>query len=91
MPDHWHGLVEGTCAEANFCAFMKCFRQRSAIACPCGTLGSLWQTGYFERVLRVEEATPDVIAYILDNPVRASLVERRQDYPYSWCAHGFEP
>ena len=90
MPDHWHGLVEGTRPDADFRAFMKCFRQRAAVSCPAESCNRLWQPGYFERALRVEEATPDVMAYILDNPVRAGLVERRKDHPYSWCAHGFE-
>ncbi len=44
----------------------------------------LWQGGYYERVLRKDEETQSVIDYILDNPVRAGLVKRPLDYPFSW-------
>jgi hypothetical protein len=43
----------------------------------------LWQEGYFERVLREEDTTLDVIAYILQNPVRAGLVGDPGAYPFS--------
>ncbi|HYN10753.1 MAG TPA: hypothetical protein VES67_25440 [Vicinamibacterales bacterium] len=42
------------------------------------------QDGYFERVLRHDEATPQVIAYILENPVRAGLVQDPAEYPFAW-------
>ena len=88
MPDHWHGLLEGSSAEADFCAFMKCFRQRATLACAAARVRPLWQSGYFERVLRAEEATPVIATYILANPVRAGLVDRPEAYPYSWSAYG---
>jgi putative transposase len=42
----------------------------------------LWQQGYFERVLRNDEGTLTVIRYVFENPVRAGLVERYEDYPF---------
>ena len=44
--------------------------------------GRLWQSGYFERVLRDEEDAHDVARYILQNPLRAGLVATPQDYPF---------
>ncbi len=43
----------------------------------------LWQEGYYERVLRSDEATETVVRYVLDNPVRAGLVQRAEDYSFS--------
>jgi hypothetical protein len=42
----------------------------------------LWQRYGFERVLRQEETTQVVARYILENPIRAGLVTRVEDYPF---------
>ncbi len=42
----------------------------------------LWQRYGFERTLRSDESTLAVARYILENPIRAGLVERAQDYPF---------
>jgi len=84
MPDHLHLLVEGQTADADFRAFMRFLRRRTAIEYRRLTLLKLWQDGYYERVLRKDDATPAVISYILDNPVRAGLVENATDYPFGW-------
>ena len=34
-------------------------------------------------VLRPEQTTEDAIRYVLNNPVRAGLVENPEDYPFS--------
>ena len=41
------------------------------------------QEGYHDWVLRTEQRTEDVIRYVLENPVRARLVEKPEDYPFS--------
>ena len=42
----------------------------------------LWQKGYYERVLRDEEASAEIIRYILANPVRSGLVAEPAEYPF---------
>jgi REP element-mobilizing transposase RayT len=42
----------------------------------------LWQPYGYEHVLRSDEATHAVVRYILENPVRAGLVEDVLDYPF---------
>jgi hypothetical protein len=42
----------------------------------------LWQRYGFERTLRSNDATWSVARYIVENPIRAGLVERVQDYPF---------
>jgi len=42
----------------------------------------LWQDGYYDRVLRHDEATLDVARYVLENPVRAGFVAAIEQYPF---------
>ncbi len=64
---------------------MRSVRKRTTICYEALTGTALWQDGYFERVLRRDEDTPSVIDYVLANPMRAGLVERAVDYPFSWA------
>jgi len=42
----------------------------------------LWQRYSYEHVLRDEEPTRAVVAYILENPMRAKLAETVYEYPH---------
>ncbi|TAK16270.1 MAG: transposase [Acidobacteria bacterium] len=84
MPDHAHLLLEGLTSEARFRDAMTLARQRTAVAFRRERGTPLWQDGYFERVLRREEDSGAVIAYILNNPVRAGLVQEWNEYALSW-------
>ena len=88
MPDHLHALVEGLTDEANFRQFMKLMRMKTAFGVARSHRCRLWQDGYFEHVLRDEETTPAVVAYIVANPVRAGLVECVDDYPFTYIQPG---
>jgi hypothetical protein len=46
--------------------------------------GSVWQTESFDRVLRSSESLDAKVAYILDNPVRAGLVSKWDNYAWTW-------
>jgi len=65
---------------------MRAVRKQATIECRCHRDEPLWQDGYHERVLRDEETTRQVIDYMLNNPVRAGLVQNAIDYPFSWSA-----
>ena len=82
MPDHIHLLVEGETEDADLANFVRVFKQQSSFAWRQEHEEQLWQRGYFDRVLREEEDTVTVARYVLDNPVRARIVESPQDYPY---------
>jgi len=51
----------------------------------------LWQPGFFDRILRENESSRVVAQYILENPVRAALVERINDYALAWCSWARDP
>ncbi len=50
--------------------------------------GLVWQNESFDRVLRQEERIPEKVDYIIQNPVRAGLVNSAAKYPWVWVAHG---
>lgn len=41
-----------------------------------------WQAGSFDRLLRREESAYEKWLYLEQNPVRAGLVGRSEDWPY---------
>jgi REP element-mobilizing transposase RayT len=51
-----------------------------------GRRGSLWQKEVFDHILRSDESLREKIAYVCNNPVRAGLVERWEDYPWIWSS-----
>jgi hypothetical protein len=44
--------------------------------------GQLWQEGFFDHVLRSDESSGQKWSYVCDNPVRAGLVKRSEDWSY---------
>ena len=83
MPDHAHLLVEGTRHNSDLRRFAKLAKQRSGAAFALEYGGRLWQEGFHDRVLRLNEDAKSVARYIVANPVRASLVVSPMDYPHS--------
>ncbi len=45
-----------------------------------------WQRDFFDHRLRREESVQEKAEYILQNPVRADLVEDWQQWPHVWIA-----
>lgn len=45
-----------------------------------------WQPGCFDRLLRSDESLEEKWLYVEENPVRAGLVSRWQDWPYRYEA-----
>ena len=81
MPDHLHVLVEGMSEQANSRKFTDAFRQVSGFHFKQAHETRLWQEGYFDHVLRKEDATIAVVRYIVLNPVRAGLCADASAYP----------
>ena len=82
MPDHLHLLAEGLEDGADLRRFCRHVRQATAHRWRRTGGERLWQHGYYERTLREEEDSRTVVRYMLENPVRAGLVERVEQYPY---------
>jgi len=88
MPDHLHLVVEGLSDDADLQRFVKIGKQRAVYSLRENHLVcNVWQEGFHDWVLRPEQTTENVIRYVLNNPVRAGLVERPEDYPFSWSKY----
>ena len=74
MPDHRH-VVRGpspSCDSITFIGQFKNLAQRAAWR--LGVTGRVWQQGFFDHFLRIEEDLREVVRYVQGNPVRAGLV-----------------
>ena len=83
MPDHLHLLIEGLAEPSDCRRFIGRAKQFSGYHHAKAFGHRLWQRYGFERVLRNDEATLVVARYILENPLRAGLVSRVEDYPFA--------
>src|SRR5438067_1903462 len=83
MPDHFHAFVGFDDQKIQLAAWMKSLKNTlSKMLRFDGIPGPHWQKGFFDHVLRSEESYEEKWHYVRENPVRAGLVTRRQDWPF---------
>jgi REP element-mobilizing transposase RayT len=82
MPDHVHMIVEGLRADSDGKQFIAKSKQFSGYAYAKKFGERLWQHWAYEHVIRDEEDVPAKVRYVLENPVRAGLVQSVLDYPF---------
>jgi REP element-mobilizing transposase RayT len=80
MPDHVHLLVEGRAEDSDSRKFMRLAKQLSGYAYSQRYKTKLWQRYGYERVLREDDSTREVVRYILENAVRAGLTHTASEY-----------
>jgi putative transposase len=88
MPDHVHVLLDARDDSAALGDLVKRWKQASGYWYTKRYGRTLWQSGYFERILRRAETTEVVANYIMANPVRAGLAKEVGVYPYAWVSSG---
>lgn len=79
MPDHIHALIsfnQKLRGMSECIRSWKSFLKRSE--------GIEWQRGYFDHRLRTPDSVREKSLYIRNNPVRAGLVEKPEDWPHIW-------
>jgi putative transposase len=82
MPDHLHLFVQGQNESSECRRFINRAKQFSGFHYARAYGRGLWQRYGFERVLRDDQATLGVARYIVENPLRARLVDRVENYPF---------
>ncbi len=83
MPEHIHLLLQ-TIEACDLCEFVGKLKSRIQYrGWALGERGRIWQRSFWDHFLRREESIPEVVKYILLNPVRRRLVEDWRMYPYS--------
>ena len=83
MPDHVHQLVKGQTAQADAKVYIKLAKQYSGYYFKQAFHVKLWERDGFNRVLLGDYQPQSAAKYIIENPVRAGLVAKAEDYPYT--------
>jgi putative transposase len=94
MPDHIHLFVcFGAGCTTTLSTWIKGLRReldrillsmgRKPINRPGQKLRSFWQPGFHDHLLRSNESYAAKWEYVFQNPVRAGLVSRAEDWPYA--------
>src|ERR1017187_8249849 len=91
MSNHVHALFQHPASERDESAIvtldktMQLLKGRSAYACnkALGRRGSFWQDESYDHVARDGEFER-IVKYILNNPVKAGLVEHWSEWPNSY-------
>ncbi len=80
MPDHIHWLFE--LKQKTLADVMRRIKSRSTLTINRRRQSKerVWQPGYHDRAVRVEDDVRKMASYIIANPLRAGLVERVGDY-----------
>jgi putative transposase len=82
MPDHVHMVAAGLCEGTDLRRFISAAKQSSGFALAPVLRGRLWQLNYYDRTLRKSDDLAAIIAYMLNNPVRAGLVPSPAEYRF---------
>jgi putative transposase len=78
MPDHLHLLVQSQAVATDLRSFVRAMKS----FCTRSVGRKIWQTGFYEHVMRTSEDVKKTAEYIINNPVRKKLVKRAEDYPW---------
>ena len=82
MPDHVHLFVRGA-DDFQIGPWVGMLKQALAKQIALTRTVPIWQRGFFDHVLRNDESYAQKWNYVRENPVRAGLVTRADDWPYS--------
>jgi REP element-mobilizing transposase RayT len=83
MPDHLHAFVALDEERITLANWMKSLKNSLSKAMRAEKiLPPHWQKAFFDHVLRSSESGSEKWEYVSDNPVRAGLVKRSEDWPF---------
>lgn len=79
MPDHIHFFVSNN-SDSTLSQWVRLLKRHlsQAIATP----SPHWQKGFFDHLIRNSESYSEKWEYVCQNPVRASLVNNADDWPW---------
>ena len=84
MPNHVHVLLI-QCEGFPLAEIVKSWKAYTARRANdiLGRRGPFWMRDYYDRIIRNQRHQDQAAAYIRNNPVKAGLCERPQDWPWS--------
>jgi len=83
MPDHIHKVVRGTSPTADCLRYINRAKQYSGFYFSKAYGEKVFQRYGDDRWLRKDGAVNRAIKYVIENPVKAGLVEKVEDYPFT--------
>jgi REP element-mobilizing transposase RayT len=91
MPDHLHLFVSLEPDQMGLSAWVGSLKKGiSKVLRERGESSPHWQKGFFDHIMRGGESYSLKWDYVRENPVRAGLVARAEDWPYSGEIHNLE-
>lgn len=93
MPDHVHFALTSNRDGAGTFSIPEIMQETKSVSAhrinrQTGHAGRVWQEESFDRALRHEENLTEKIEYMINNPVRAGLVETPAQYRWIWVETG---
>jgi REP element-mobilizing transposase RayT len=82
MPDHLHQLVHGRALTSDAKRFILLAKQYSGYYYKKAFKQRLWQWYGHDRFLRKVHEVRTIVRYVIENPVRAGLVQGVDEYPF---------
>ena len=90
MPDHIHALMQ-LGGDVEIGAVMKYLKRIAGNQIRrLGHSGSLWEARFYDRVMRDEGELASAVHYIHENPVRAGLCARPEDWRWGTASPAVE-
>lgn len=83
MPNHFHWIVRFN--QANHSEALNYFMRETsrAISRSCGRINQIWGGRNYKCLINNSHYYLHAYKYVYSNPIRAGLVSRAEDYPYS--------
>lgn len=82
MPDHLHVILKGMNENSDVIKSIDMFKQKTGFWFYENLNQIRWQKDYHDHIIRNDEDLKGHIYYILQNPVRMSIVENWKDYKF---------
>jgi putative transposase len=83
MPDHLHFVAEGTTDASDLVKFAHAFKQLTGYEYRQAHKCQLWQTRFYEHIVRSADDLNGILCYVWMNPVRKGLCADPALYPLS--------
>jgi len=84
MPDHLHLFVATDDEKITLSAWVKSLKNTISKALRASRVAPPhWQKTFFDHMLRSEESYSEKWNYVRGNPVRAGLVRKAEDWPFT--------
>jgi REP element-mobilizing transposase RayT len=89
MPDHVHFFCTDGEQGVTLSDFIGKWKEWTAkrLKQEADLSGKIWQSGFFDHLLRSAESYSEKWEYVRNNPVRAGLVQNQDDWPYWGSIH----